>query len=587
MIRRIATPMLAACLVLGAPAAALADAFSEPVLIAPDETRGVEIHTQHLSEGPGGVSHAVWIEAGTNRVLYQRMDGEGTPDLARVVWDAAGNATRTGLAVNQQTGLVHVTYEWSNAGNDRLAHVTIDDAGEVSEPAIVAGYDEVLGHDSALGSDGNLYVAWRDDDEASIEWGWFTPGGDYTYGASLGEGFWPRIAVGPGNIVHVVWARQAGPDVAVEYARNLPGDGPDGVQVIDALAEGASDERSIAVGADGRAHVTFTREDEDEVSEGWYRAVDADGIPEAGAVLLSGGDNVGVSELGMHLGTDGRVHYVYEGYDDDEGDIEQVYYGVVGVDGAVAAGPVLVSSDVRDGRRPVIGAHGADTIHIVWDERAPEGGFRTVIQHRSITGAAELGEVTTASSTPPEPNEWLGARFPRMAVGADGDIHLIWEQRGTNEGALPYLMHYGFRAAPAPASGPDPAPEPEPEPAKPAPTRMSVATRQLDARGNARRCGSQARPCTMRRGSRLAVEARVSPRQAARGQVVVFEYLRPGAGGGRVARRIRVTANANGVARRTVVPPAGRMIVRVRVPATETTRAATGNLQYLRVLPRR
>jgi hypothetical protein len=240
------------------------------------------------------------------------------------------------------------------------------------------------------------------------------------------------LAVGLDGTVHIAWSDLtdyggSGGDQDIFYKRYMPSSGWTVTEVVSTESTYRSIDPSLAVGLDGTVHIAWSDEihyHEFAFDDIFYRSY----IPGNGWTItdvVSTESTYRSIDPSLAVGLDGTVHIAWSdetAYSPMEGNFEIFYRSYVPGNGWTIIQVVSPEGWASWDLSPSLAVGPDGTVHIAWYEDTDFGNFggeytfyRSYVPGNGWT----ITEVVSPEST-------YHSRFPSLAVGLDGTVHIAW-----------------------------------------------------------------------------------------------------------------------------------------------------------------
>jgi len=277
--------------------------------------------------------------------------------------------------------------------------ILLDKAGNVH----VVWYDQVLGS-----AEGDIYYASR----SPID-GWSDP---HRLSASGRESSRPVMAIGPDNIVHVVWQEGASGESEILYiCKPFKGAWTPVRNLSD--TDGDSRYPHIAASADGRVHVIW-QERAQGLRSNIYHTCQYSSNLWTSPCNLSRSDGDSTSAV-IAADTQGSVHVCWQ--DRSSGNWE-IFHAHQSSSGAWTA-PQNISGSEGDSQSAAIALATSGALHLVWSESAVDGfqGDSDIFYATRSSDGVWSPAIENLSDCPGR------ADSPVVDVDAQGNAHVAWQ----------------------------------------------------------------------------------------------------------------------------------------------------------------
>lgn len=241
--------------------------------------------------------------------------------------------------------------------------------------------------------------------------GAWTPAKRFTW--SIGDALGPKIAVGPGNQVHVVWYDDSltwtGGYTEVYYKVSLNG----GVNwsANKRMTWGAGWYPTVAAGPGNNVHVVWV------VSYDLFYKKSTNLGTSWGPrqrLTYTSGDSYAPE---VAVDSSNRVHVVWDEYDYGAGN-DEIFYKRSNDGGNTWLPPQRLTWNATNSRFPDIAVDGSGHVHVVWYDAA--GGNEEIFYKRSTDGGQTWGSLQRLTWMP------NASYAPAVCTGGSNNVYLVW-----------------------------------------------------------------------------------------------------------------------------------------------------------------
>jgi hypothetical protein len=262
--------------------------------------------TSSIGVGPDGTVHIVFHDDTGNLLMYS-VRVPGSAEWQTEIVDGDGfrsDNTNVGdpNALVVGDGVVILSYYEAIPNDLNLA------VGNLGDWALSAVDDSGDGsgthHDLAIDDAGGLHIAYFDQSDGDLRYGYRPAGGEWTLSpvdvvGDVGRFASIAVGVGPGPVVHIAYQ-----DSTSETLRHAVGSAAGFTTETVDSATGTGEHTDVAIGNDGRVHISYL--DEETVKHAWN-----DGGPwQMGTAALDLNPSA-AGRTSISVTDDGRVHVAY------------------------------------------------------------------------------------------------------------------------------------------------------------------------------------------------------------------------------------------------------------------------------------
>ena len=254
---------------------------------------------------------------------------------------------------------------------------------------------------------------------------------------STSYSFWPSVAIGPDDTVHVVWFDEtnydgSGYDVDIFYKYKPTGGVWSNTEVVSTESTQHSYWSSLAVGIDGTVHVVWGEEsfygNSGNDCDIFYKNKPSGGSWSITEVVSTESNNFsGMANIAVD--NDGNLHVTWmeEVYFNETTTTSDVLYKLKLSGGSWTDNPTELVSTESDTAAiiPVLDVDSYGTAHIAWSDCTDYNGSGTdediFYKYKPSGGSWSSTELVTYDSD-------MSSYWPSLSVESDGTVHIAWDE---------------------------------------------------------------------------------------------------------------------------------------------------------------